>query len=129
MKNNLSKISLIALILTAALCGCSSTPSEQPEQTDAIAAPVSRSSALTGTWKLAADDAPSQMLQFQDNGTGTLTVLNAEGQVSETAGLSYAFDDETRFRRIGIEWVMFVPCEVQADQLILTNTGQVFKKE
>ncbi|MCL1818517.1 MAG: hypothetical protein FWG35_06265 [Spirochaetaceae bacterium] len=126
MKINLSRIPLIALILAAALSGCSSAPSEQ---TDGIAAPASGSGALTGTWKLAAQDSSSQVIQFQNDGTGTLTVYDAQGKVTNTTDISYAFDDGTRFRLIGKEWVTLVPCEVQGSQLTLPNTGQVFTKE
>ena len=122
MKTNLFRIPLMAIIMTLALYGCSSTP----EQTDGVAAPPPKSSALTGTWKLANN---SQVLQFQSDGTGTLTAYDAAGKVTKTTNLSYASDDDTRFRLIGVEWVTFVPCEVQGDQLTLKTTGEVFKKE
>ena len=129
MKTNLFRIPYIAIILTLALSGCSSTPEPEPEQTFGVAAPASRSSALAGTWKLAAENSPSQVLQFQNDGTGTFTLYDAQGQVKETSEIRYDPDDDARFGRISKEWVIFVPCEVQGDKLTLTSTGEVFTKE
>ena len=115
MKTNLPRIPLIAFIIAAALYGCSSAPGSR--------------SALTGTWRLTADDASAQVLQFQSDGTGTLTKLDAQNQVTETLQLGFAPDDDTRFRLIGKDWIWFIPCEVQGDRLTLTGTGEVFRKE
>jgi hypothetical protein len=118
------RIPLAALILASALYGCSSSPAEQ---TDSLAAPGSGS--LTGTWKLTTADSSSQVLEFRADGTGSFNAYDALGQLTKSAEISYAFDDDTRFRRIGKEWVIFIPCEVNSGQLTLKTTGEVFTKQ
>ena len=127
MKTNVSRIFLLIAILAFALYGCSSTP--EPEQTDGIAGAFKPVSALTGTWKLTNADSSSQVLQFQADGTGSRSVVDASGRVTETSQASYALGDDTRFRIIGDHWVWYVPCEVRGSELILSNTGEIFKKQ
>jgi hypothetical protein len=124
MKKNLflPRIPPLALILAAALCGCASTP---PEQTSAPSGP----GALTGIWKLTTADSSSQVLNFHDDGTGTWGAYDTQGQLTQSVEISYAFDEDTRFRRIGKEWVTFIPCEVREARLTLKTTGEVFTKQ
>jgi hypothetical protein len=127
MKNYrfLSRILSFALVLTAALCGCSSTP---PEQTDGVSAPGGVGS-LTGTWKLTAADSSSQTLDFRADGAGTFTLYDPQGEVTRSSDLTYAFDEDTRFGLVGRQWVVFIPCEVRGSQLTLKTTGEVFTKQ
>ncbi|MDR1626801.1 MAG: hypothetical protein LBT33_09700, partial [Spirochaetia bacterium] len=87
-----------ALVLCLAFCAaCSSTDTAVAQE---AVAPGS-GGGLTGTWKLAEEDASSRVLRFLPDGTGTFTVFAADGQAAKTLPLTHASDDDTRFGIVG----------------------------